>query len=244
MPGYTEFKAGRFFKLIATGEGENNPAPGSFLEVKMQTRVNDSILFSSEFENPLGHIILPFSEESGFGLMKEGDSAEILLPAGDLSVFGKDSMMKMHVSLLKIHRQLPESFGVIKNEYEEKLFIERFIKSKKLNAKNFNGLYILENTEGTGESPVLGNNVSVRYSGYLLNGKMVDGTFGKSYDFTYGAEMQLIKGVEAAVGKLKPGGKIRVIIPSYLAFGESGSSNGSIKPNTPLIYEIELLKIN
>jgi len=42
---------------------------------------------------------------------------------------------------------------------------------------------------------------------------------------------------------MKKGEKSKIILPSYLGFGEQGSSDGKIPPYTPLLYEIELLNI-
>ena len=46
-----------------------------------------------------------------------------------------------------------------------------------------------------------------------------------------------------ALYKLKKGEKAKIILPSQLAFGDQGSSNGVIPPYTPLVYQIEIIDI-
>ena len=53
--------------------------------------------------------------------------------------------------------------------------------------------------------------------------------------------MMVIKTIEDLIGLMNEGSTVRIVIPSHLAFGESGSANGLVPPYTPLVYEIELL---
>ena len=52
----------------------------------------------------------------------------------------------------------------------------------------------------------------------------------------------MIAGLEDAIGRMREGQRALVILPSYLAWGEKGSSTGIIPPFTTVIYEVELLK--
>nr|MBA3902022.1 FKBP-type peptidyl-prolyl cis-trans isomerase [Bacteroidota bacterium] len=83
----------------------------------------------------------------------------------------------------------------------------------------------------------------VKYTGYLLDGTMFDQE-DIPFTFNLDAEGQVIPGLEIAIKRMKKGGKAKIIIPSHLAFGELGSSNGLIPPKAPLIYEIELIAVN
>jgi FKBP-type peptidyl-prolyl cis-trans isomerase len=62
-------------------------------------------------------------------------------------------------------------------------------------------------------------------------------------EFTYGTPDQLIKGLNIVIGTLKKGEFVKIIVPSRLAFGEKGSSNGSIQPYTPLVYNLKIIDI-
>ena len=79
-----------------------------------------------------------------------------------------------------------------------------------------------------------------------FDGKYFDSTIrrNQSFQFVYGTEWQVIKGLEEAIGMMHEGEKSLFIVPSELAFGPAGSSTGIIPPYTSLIFEVELLKVS
>lgn len=97
-------------------------------------------------------------------------------------------------------------------------------------------------TVGTGSAVLAGDSITVNYTGYLLDGKKFDSTYDRNqpFDITVGAG-QVIQGFDQGVVGMKIGGKRRLIIPSDLAYGAQGQ--GPIPPNTPLVFDIELLSI-
>ena len=108
------------------------------------------------------------------------------------------------------------------------------------------GLYHLKLREGTGKRIEKGDTVTVNYEGRFLNGKFFDSTIRRNqpFQFVYGTEWQVVKGLEEAIGMMHEGEKSLFILPSDLAFGTEGSSTGIIPPFTSLIFEVEILKVN
>ena len=53
----------------------------------------------------------------------------------------------------------------------------------------------------------------------------------------------MIKGFDEAVADMCLGEKRTVILPPELAYGERSVGNGLIPPNSYLVFEIELIKI-
>jgi FKBP-type peptidyl-prolyl cis-trans isomerase len=88
----------------------------------------------------------------------------------------------------------------------------------------------------------LGKRVKISYSGMFLDGKPIDDS-EQIIEYVYGTPDQLIKGLNIVIGSLKKGETSKIIVPSRLAFGESGSSNGSIPPYTPLVYNLKIIDI-
>jgi len=87
-------------------------------------------------------------------------------------------------------------------------------------------------TPGSSSRPTINNTITVTYTGLLMNGKQFDaGTI------TYPLN-RLIPGWAIAVPKIGVGGEIKVLIPSSLAYGPTGS--GSIPGNSPLYFNIKL----
>ena len=115
--------------------------------------------------------------------------------------------------------------------------IQNYLVKQKLTAtKHSSGLYYIIKTEGNGTNPTINNTVSVTYQGYLLNGSKFDGTTTSPISFPL---RNLIKGWQIGIPLIKKGGDIKLLLPSDLAYGPSGS--GPIGPNEVLIFDIQLV---
>lgn len=102
---------------------------------------------------------------------------------------------------------------------------------------------IIDDTQiGKGAEAKVGDTVTVHYIGQLLNGEEFDNsqTRGVPFSFTLG-ENKVISGWEQGVPGMKVGGKRILIIPSSLAYGDSGA--GPIPGGATLVFAIELLAI-
>ena len=97
--------------------------------------------------------------------------------------------------------------------------------------------------KGTGKQATKGANVSVHYKGQLLDGTVFDSSYKRKQpiDFTIGVG-QVIAGWDEGIQLLKVGDKARFVIPSNLAYGESGAG-GVIPPNATLIFDVELMNV-
>lgn len=102
--------------------------------------------------------------------------------------------------------------------------------------------YIMEN-EGAGAKATAGNNVSVHYIGELSDGKKFDSSYDRSQpiDFKLGQKM-VIPGWEEGIALLNKGGKAKLIIPYWLAYGEDGRPP-VIPAKATLIFTTELVDI-
>lgn len=101
-------------------------------------------------------------------------------------------------------------------------------------------MYIVE-TAGEGKQPSAEDTVKVHYRGTLKDGTEFDSSYAREQpaEFPVGG---VIKGWQEILPMMKTGGKWKVAIPSDLAYGERGAG-GSIGPNEPLVFEIELLEV-
>ncbi|HCN84585.1 MAG TPA: peptidylprolyl isomerase [Sphingobacteriaceae bacterium] len=115
--------------------------------------------------------------------------------------------------------------------------IQKFITAKNLNAQQHStGLYYVISNPGSGNITYNANTtVKVKYTGRFLSG----GIFEQN-TIEY-AVRGFIDGWKIGIPLIQKGGKIRLLIPSGLAYGEGGQ--GSIPGNTVLDFDIELLDV-
>ncbi|MBD5185513.1 MAG: FKBP-type peptidyl-prolyl cis-trans isomerase [Bacteroidales bacterium] len=96
--------------------------------------------------------------------------------------------------------------------------------------------------EGTGAQPGPNDQVTVHYTGKLLDGTVFDSSVDRGAPATFGVT-QVIPGWVEALQMMKEGAKWRLFIPSALAYGPNGAG-GVIGPNAMLIFDVELIKVN
>jgi len=96
---------------------------------------------------------------------------------------------------------------------------------------------------GKGAAAKTGDTVKVHYTGTLLNGKKFDSSLDRKepFEFKLGAG-QVIKGWDEGVVGMKVGGKRKLTIPVDMAYGKAGRPP-TIPPNSPLLFEVELVAI-
>jgi len=97
-------------------------------------------------------------------------------------------------------------------------------------------------TEGSGPKPGATDTVTVHYKGTLTNGKVFDSSYDRGEPISFGLN-QVIKGWTEGLQLMSVGSRYRLTIPANLGYGAAGVG-GVIPPNSTLIFEVELLKIN
>jgi FKBP-type peptidyl-prolyl cis-trans isomerase FkpA len=105
------------------------------------------------------------------------------------------------------------------------------------------GLRYIILEEGDGQKPSKGDHVTIHFRGELLDGSIIDSSYDHKapIDFILGSGA-VIEGWEIGIPLMSKGARYTFYIPSTLAYGEAGYGN-LIKPNSILVYEIELLDI-
>ncbi|KAG8534925.1 hypothetical protein GDO81_029915, partial [Engystomops pustulosus] len=91
---------------------------------------------------------------------------------------------------------------------------------------------------GGSETPMIGDKVSVHYTGWLLDGTKFDSSRDRKDKFTFDlGKGQVIKAWDIAVASMKVGEICRVTCKPEYAYGASGSPP-KIPPNAVLIFEV------
>ena len=113
--------------------------------------------------------------------------------------------------------------------------------------KGITDLVITENKVGDGREAEKGPTVTVHYTGWLYEDGKKTTKFDSSVDrrepfsFVLGVG-QVIKGWDNGVSGMQVGGSRTIIIPSSMGYGTRGAGD-VIPPNSDLIFEVELIKI-
>lgn len=105
------------------------------------------------------------------------------------------------------------------------------------------GLKYVITKSTTGNYPQKGDEVQMNYTGMFLDGKKFDENLNTESPFSFKLGIgQVIAGWDEGILLLHEGEEAKLIIPSDLGYGEQGT--GPIPPNTTLVFDVKLLKIN
>ena len=103
------------------------------------------------------------------------------------------------------------------------------------------GLQYVMEKEGTGKQPTATSEVTVHYTGKLLDGTVFDSSINRGEPATFPLN-RVIPGWTEGLQLMKEGGKCTFFIPSDLAYGPNGIPN-VIPPHSTLIFDVELLTV-
>ncbi|MBZ2279329.1 FKBP-type peptidyl-prolyl cis-trans isomerase, partial [Buchnera aphidicola] len=99
---------------------------------------------------------------------------------------------------------------------------------------------LLYRIEKKGDGEILKDNTKIiaHYKGKFVNGVEFDNSYNRGIPISISLQ-NVIEGWKEGLRYIRKGGKITLVIPPYLAYGEQGV-NG-IPGNSTIIFEIELL---
>lgn len=93
---------------------------------------------------------------------------------------------------------------------------------------------------GDGKSPSATDTVEVHYRGSLINGTEFDSSYKRNKTITFPLN-EVIKGWTEGLQLMKEGAEYEFYIPPELGYGPGGTSG--IPPNSVLIFEVKLIKV-
>ena len=253
-----------YYKFNQVGEGQTTPKFDDYIVVDIAYKtINDSVFFKGRRKFKLTEPKFKGDISYCFAILSQGDSVDFIISANDFftktinsklpSFFNEKSDMVVSAKMLEIINK--EDYDKQKEEFlswvedfgdYEKVLLKHYIEGEEISvAPSVTGLYKQTQKSGNNIKVQRGDTVVVHYEGMFLNGKYFDSTKKRNspFEYVYGTEWQVVKGVEEAIGQMTEGEKAIFIMPSELAFGNQGSSTGIIPPFTPVIFKIELLQV-
>lgn len=128
---------------------------------------------------------------------------------------------------------------IMRLEQEEmELFIKRYGWEMQ---RSGTGLYYQILSPGHGELFHEGETVTLKYSTYLLSGERLYNSESDGLKTFKVARSEEIVALHEIATQLRPGAKVRLVIPSHLAYGVSGDGN-KINGRMPIAMTIEVIE--
>lgn len=233
------------------------------LELKYFSQ-SDSLIFNSKALKGKFRIKIEDSKDGGvfqtaIRMFQVGDSANLLIDANDfytktikseIPTFIKENEeLKIELKIKKIitTEELQKEYKayLIKKEAEENVLLHEYLNNEDINIESLkSGLYIVYLKKGKGRKAKNGDLATIHYKGSFINGQILASSIskGKPYSFTVGTN-KVIAAWNETLLHLRVGDKVKIIVPSKLAYGDRGYKN-KIPPFATLIFEIKLLKLN
>jgi FKBP-type peptidyl-prolyl cis-trans isomerase FkpA len=265
--GFKKTKSGLLYKIISDEKGA--PAKrGEILKFSVVEKVRDSVLFTSANGLPayarVDSIGPEYNPAEVFMMLRKGDSAivvelvdTLLRRYGQLPPFlKKGDKISIYFKVMDVFatQELAdkdrEQAGEAEKEKEIKQ-IEAYLAKNNIAAqKTTGGVYYQIQAPGNGPKADSGKMVSIRYTGYKLDGTFFDSNVDSTkqsqphpltpFQFQ-SATSGAIPGMLEAIKEFKKGDKGRMFIPGSLAYGQRGQ--GAIKPFDDLIFDIEVVDV-
>ncbi len=230
----------------ATAE-ETNPEIGNLGEVVLEGDVTSSILDHNHDEDK---IIREFSYVYG-NIMADSFVATGILP--DMDEFVRGFTDSFHGNPLDYDITEQQEIIINFNHYIEDMMMLQgeenrlegvaFLETKAEEdgvVTSDSGLLYRIVEPGESRKPTATDTVTVHYRGTFIDGSEFDSSYSRGTPTSFPLN-GVIAGWTEGLQYIGEGGSIELFIPSDLAYGQG---NGSIPPNSVLIFEVELISID
>jgi FKBP-type peptidyl-prolyl cis-trans isomerase FkpA len=238
---YTKDPSGFYYKIT-------DPGVGNLL------KNSDSVLYNYDLKNFTGNVystttagsnegtyvglVNPASYRGVLTKVARGGKFSIILPS--YLAFGKNgsgSIPSNEILVSDISTYAESSQAALDDSR-----IKAFLTSKSLLAsatRDPSGIYYIISAPGAGNETISSaSTLTGNYTGRLLNETVFDSSTAGTYSFSFSS---VIPGWGKVLSKIRLGGKIRIFIPSALAYGTAAST--AIPANSVLDFDIEITKV-
>ena len=236
----TKTASGLYTKVLTKGKGKDHPKLDDRVKVNYTGWTKDGKMFDSSVARNepatfgVGGVIKGWTE--ALQLMVQGEKRRLWIPAA--LAYGENPGMGTPGGQLTFDVELLEILAAPK-PWPVPADVKAAPKDAK---KTASGLQYKVLTKGKGKThPTPTDRVTVHYAGWTPDGKQFDSsvTRGEPAKFSVGG---VIKGWTEGLQLMVEGDKVRLWIPSDLAYGDKPARPGA--PAGPLVFDVELIAIN
>ncbi|SKA13306.1 FKBP-type peptidyl-prolyl cis-trans isomerase [Sediminibacterium ginsengisoli] len=199
--------------------------------------------------------------------MAAGDKAEFVMNVDTMKklnmldyneIFHQHDLIKGKIEILKTFASQEEMKAdydkqILAENENEKVAVKKYAEKKGYKTQTTrSGVLVEIQNPGTGAKADSGMMVAVMYKGFfeLPNGKEKEfdsnnqpaSTHKEPYRFVIGTNA-VIPGWDEGLRLFSKGGKGRLIVPAFLAYGPNGSAP-AIPPHTNLVFDVELVDVS
>lgn len=277
--GFKKTDNGLYYRFDKQNPDGQQVHEGDVLVGELTIRFDTTVIFSNKGEaRRIAQATPNYEIKIGEGLlmMHVGDEAVFAMDADSAAKYvdanlmpanykaGSGQKLYYEISLQDIVTldELEEERTNFNNSMEQRKASEpediaAYVKSNNITAKpTADGLYVIIKKRGNGPKVATGKQVSINYTGRLLDGTIFDSSVesdarkGEIYNpqrpyepmtYTVGKD-KLIEGWEQGVMGQPEGTTLQLVIPSALAYGPRQMS-ALILPYSPLVFDIEIVSV-
>ena len=267
--GYTKAENGLHYKFFTHDEAGAKPVEGDGVAFKyiFKLKSNDSVLVNSSLVSQDGsgvtRFVLPKSSfigslEDAMMMLAKNDSASFIVSADsfymktqkvkELPPFIKPGdflVVDMKMVEIKTKAEIAANQKMQQEEMAkmaegEKPLLDKYLADNKITtAPTASGLIFIETAKGKGAHPLATDEVTVHYTGTLLNGTKFDSSIDRNEPAKFPLN-QVIPGWTEGIQLMTKGSKAKLIIPSAIGYGAQGAGQ-QIPPFSSLVFEVELI---
>lgn len=246
----TKTDQGVYFFQTKANPGGQAPQTGDEVRYHFIARRLDGVIVDSTdiaANNP-ATVILAAENTTGITLgkyagilkLKQGEEGSVLVPA---------YLDGGRVGTLLLPQYSPVRYDLrIISVRTEKQQIDNYISTNKLTVTTLtsDSVRVIKTLVQPADSAAIttGKTVTMNYTGKRLDGTIFDSNSAGTFSVQIGAK-QVVPGFESGLTALRAGEKATIIFPSSLGYGVIGTGSGvrRILPYTPLIFEIQVVKV-
>jgi len=257
--GFKRDSSGFYYQFHQVNEQNPKPDMGDFVVVNMCLRSDDEVITPMTQNNMLIDDLYRGDIYSALRTMHLGDSATFIFdgrkfyeeflcmgeyPYGKAPIYADVKLLKITLkqNLEKAEELYNEQMKRIRQREDSLIweYVDRYF----LDYENYHGIYYYHNVKGDGPKPVKDQKVHVLFRGLRLdNTEFASSTDPASPTIFNLGQGQAAVAWDAILPIMSVGDRITMVVPSSLAYGERGCEELNIPAYTPVVYELELLKI-